>query len=445
MPSVKVLVCDDQHPEEIEEAIKKGMSEGVSVTAKPYADLKSLIAGFFSRGAADGVRGYLRSTFDVRNQEQLASEFDNYDIILLDNNLAELDVEGVPLTAESIAGYIRAFSCARYVISLNKNPEVNFDLKYLVGDFETKADLALNTEHLEIKNLWDGSAGEGAFCPWYWPALSKISRRREQQVKFVQDNLDRPILAALGFPTAARELLSMRAVGFLSPTAISAGVPAMGGAEPVARVTFWNHFQTSNRSLSADNRAAIALPDEADPKERAEKFRLMARAPKDELARKIVARTVAAELDFWIRRDVLGPQEILVDSPHLQMKLRIGLDPAVEVWNTTAIDDDPPYGLAPKLYGPVFSQHKFANEFWTPHPAFWWPSIERDKNLSKLKSDFQPVDEIIVFCEDTRQFVLRKAEGKSGYSFVPDGGKPWNPFYVRQWGVGYTPQSQFAA
>ena len=35
----------------------------------------------------------------------------------------------------------------------------------------------------------------------------------------------------------------------------------------------------------------------------------------------IIARVVAAYIDRWFRRDVLGPQEALVDLPHLLMRL----------------------------------------------------------------------------------------------------------------------------
>ena len=75
------------------------------------------------------------------------SEFD-CDIAIIDNNLAALDIKGARLTAEAVAGFVRAFTNARYIVSLNKNPEVDFDLRYLVGDYRTQADLALNADHL---------------------------------------------------------------------------------------------------------------------------------------------------------------------------------------------------------------------------------------------------------------------------------------------------------
>ena len=63
------------------------------------------------------------------------------DIVILDNNLAELTIPGARHTAESIAGYIRAFTNIPYIVSLNKNPDIDFDLRYLMGDRHTQADV----------------------------------------------------------------------------------------------------------------------------------------------------------------------------------------------------------------------------------------------------------------------------------------------------------------
>ena len=83
----------------------------------------------------------------------------DFDIVVLDNNLAALEVSGARQTAESIAGYIRAFTNIPYIVSLNKNPEVDFDLRYLLGDYQTQADVALNTDHLANRALWRGLTG----------------------------------------------------------------------------------------------------------------------------------------------------------------------------------------------------------------------------------------------------------------------------------------------
>src|SRR5262249_6663498 len=99
--------------------------------------------------------------------------FDGYDVVILDNNLSHLPIEGARLTAEAIAGYVRAITDTPYVVSINKNPEIDFDLRFLVGDYATRADLAINTSHLTNPALWTGRRADAKddFRPWYWPAL----------------------------------------------------------------------------------------------------------------------------------------------------------------------------------------------------------------------------------------------------------------------------------
>ena len=117
--------------------------------------------------------------------------FDTVDTVLIDNNLAHLDISGTRLTGESIIGYIRCFSAVPYVVSLNKNPDVDFDLQDLVGDHETRADVALNVDHLAVPGLWDRSHHkEGEFLPWYWPELTNAPERRRKQIAFVNERFE---------------------------------------------------------------------------------------------------------------------------------------------------------------------------------------------------------------------------------------------------------------
>ena len=132
------------------------------------------------------------------------------DIVVIDNNLAALDIKGARLTAEAVAGFVRAFTTSPYVVSLNKNPEIDFDLRYLVGDYQTHADLALNAGHLSIPALWTGNSRdtEDDFLPWYWPVLSKISKKRREQIEFLETRLELSIVEALEFPRKAVHYLS---------------------------------------------------------------------------------------------------------------------------------------------------------------------------------------------------------------------------------------------
>ena len=75
-----------------------------------------------------------------------ATDFDGFDLVIVDNNLTGLDLDGARLTAETIIGYLRAFTDVPYIVSLNKNLHVDFDLRFLFGDYQSLADLALNAQ-----------------------------------------------------------------------------------------------------------------------------------------------------------------------------------------------------------------------------------------------------------------------------------------------------------
>ena len=162
---MKILVCDDERSkgEKTRQAIAAGTDSETRLLAQD--ELAEHIGALFDRAASmvkpDSTAPSTQSEF----------ESDEYDIAILDNNLSELHIRGARHTAESIAGYARAFGKIPYIVSLNKNPHVDFDLRYLVGDYETHADFALNDKHLPIAALWTGISVNDQFRPWYWPPM----------------------------------------------------------------------------------------------------------------------------------------------------------------------------------------------------------------------------------------------------------------------------------
>ena len=162
------------------------------------------------------------------------TKFDDVDIILLDNNLGYLRMEGPRHTADSVAGYIQAFTTTPYVVSLNKNPDVDFDLRYLIGDYTTRADLALNTKHLSNPAIWTGRKNDAkdGFLPWYWPNLLKVADKRRRQIDFVSRRLKNPVLTAYGFDRELVNSLSRHAKGALSPEAGIEGTETLKGVSP---------------------------------------------------------------------------------------------------------------------------------------------------------------------------------------------------------------------
>lgn len=444
MAGLRVLVCDDQEPDAVADAIREGgpKLQADGIQAPDRARLEKLVREFFTN-----VTAVLRGDDDFLTEHgTVRSGFDDFDLIFLDNNLSHLEVGGVRLTAEFIAGYIRAFSNSPYVVSLNRN-QFDFDLRYLVGDFETKADLSLKTEHLRNPGLWEYpvAGAEGNFRPWYWPNLSEAPDRRRRQVDSLMPRLGEPILSYFAFPRLAKIALSRHAAAYLSPKASIDGLND-GEGTPIENVTFWHHFRTSNRTLLRDERAELCFPGLA-PVERAARMLVSNEpVPDDERLRAIVSRVVAGEIEFWLRRDVIGPQDVLIDAPHLAMRIPALLGSAgrtIDDWNQVVNSRMPPHGIDTDLFDRFIKPWTFEPAIWVDAHAFWWPEIDAAEDLAILAGEDEVERLRCAFAEDTSRFVPRDAEGIAG--FVSEAGQPWNPRFVERPGQEvYAPLSQFA-
>ena len=317
---MKILVCDDIRTRGEKTRKEIAAAEAAHDTSLLSGDaLTKAITWLFRR--ADAVL----SEPEAATAEDELSEFSSdFDIAILDNNLSALKVAGARHTAESIAGHLRAFGAIPYIVSLNKNPQVDFDLRFLVGDYQTHADLALNDKHLSNRALWTGEPNHAKdrFLPWYWPSLNAAARRRRRQTEFVEEHLDEPVLNSLGFPGSAWNDMSRHARGALSPDAAL-----------VNKVTFKKFFVTACRSLPV----------------RKDRENLAKVASENDIARNVISRVVAGEVDRWIRRDLLGPQDVLVDLPHLVTRMpfllgRHANEP--ERWNDAVMASEQSYGLS---------------------------------------------------------------------------------------------------
>jgi hypothetical protein len=432
MTKMKILVCDDLKGryEEVQNAIKEAGQADLEVIPLIEGDLTAELGSLF-----DCVKGCLGERKDYK-ATNLA--FGSVDLVVLDNNLSHLDIKGTRLTAESIAGYIRAFTGAPYIISLNKNPDVDFDLRYLIGDYETRADLALNTEHLSNPALWTGKPAEakGGFLPWYWPKLPTVAGRRLSQITFVQDHLDEPVLGSLGIPTEeAIGFLSLHARGALSPEAESDGESDKGGL-PIDRVTFRDVFIAKNRSLPV--------------KQEREYLSDVARGGNADV-RHIISRVIAADIDLWFRRDVLGPQEMLVDLPHLLMRMPFLLGDRtrnIEQWNNAITEIAAPFGTEKRLYDERLAAAKVVHDIWVPSPSFRWPALKADDSLNELFFESKQEDwPDVVFCEDRSIFLDRSLNEKNAApsEFSAEFEGSWGRRYVARLGrYRYAPRSRFA-
>lgn len=426
---MNVLVCDD---------IQERCEEAVNRVHQARRDCRSLVG----KDLTDALAGLLETVKkSVEDPEGYSSghnsEFDTADIVILDNNLTHLPKPDAPLvTAESIAGYVRAFTKAGYIVSLNLNLDVDFDLRYLVGDHSTKADVALNTRHLSNPALWSGdpAVAQEGFLPWYWPRLDSAAQKRARQIEFVSTKLDEPILGALGFGEQEIELLSPHARGALSPEAAWDGEVAKGGI-PLEKVTFRNFFHATGRSLS--------FKPEREKLSKAEEEGTVA-------LRDVIARVVAADMDLWFRRDIVAPQEPLVDIPHLLMRLPFLLGERaknIADWNESAVANTPPYGFESRLYDEHVAGTKFEHDVWLPNTCFRWPRLKADEKLNEYFFQAKEGDWAdAVFCEDCSKFLDRSPKDGGGPTEFPaEFEGPWQRRHIaRIDGYRYAPRSRLA-
>ena len=371
---MKVLVCDDKN--EQLELTKNVIGANLEPTGLAGPDLKCELTKFF-RWVSTVLNGDSSDCSEVS-----ATVFDKFDLVILDNNLTELEMDGARLTAETIIGYLRAFTDIAYIVSLNKNPHVDFDLRFLFGDYQSLADLALNTKHLSLNHLWKGTSNED-FAPWYWPRIATAVDRRKKQIVFLNNYFEQPVWKALNFPQEADDYLSFHAKSALSTD------NALNSSFQV--------FVDRSRTLS--------------PGELVEISRLAAKG--SELAQKAIRRITAFEVDRWLRRDVLGPQDVLIDIPHLlaQMPFLAGEKTTqFKHWNEIVKSEEPPFGFDSELFDKHLEPTLFAESYWMPTPCFWWPKIKSDEGLSELYYGSDGNWPNAVFCEDISRFVLVSSE-----------------------------------
>ncbi len=428
---MRILVCDDLPDDDatLADTASRGVPQHVELHRLCGGQLKECITQLIAE-----ANEVLESEATV---ECPASDFDDADIIVVDNNLAHLAIDGVRLTAEAIIGYIRSFSSAPYIVSVNKNPDVDFDLRYLIGDYPSKADLAVNESHLAEPALWarNKETVTGDFLPWYWPSLTDAARTRRHQIQNVCENLNEPLLRTLKFDSDSVDALTRQARSILSQAAV--GSTNGEGEDEFVGVTFLDVFRASNRSL--------AVKSEREALER----------KLDDGAlgiRHMIARAIAADIDFWFRRDVLGPQNVLVDVPHLVMRMPFLLgDRAndVEAWNATAnvTYDGAPFGLDQTLYDEHLKSALYSGTQWVSRPCLWWDALRDNENLNAclLETSGEEWPDV-VFCEDVSEFrPFEQPDGSHAAEFVTQLEGAWNRRYVANLdGWHYVPRTRLA-
>lgn len=429
----RILVCDDQ-PQGLSQ-IKSALGQGDQIVElvgdKLKTQIKTLFEGISKLLAADG------HDWGKQNPATNTVFDEDIEVAIVDNNLSALPLVGQRLTAEAVIGYLRSFTDIPYIVSLNKNPDVDFDLRHMVGDHQTHADLALNASHLPCDALWQNRSGEGdigrdVFAPSYWPNLHEVAAPRRKLIATMEKRLNKPILQVLGFSDHSIEALSRHAKGALSPEATT--------DEDLREVTCVDFFRASCRSLPPGERDVLAgRADAGSPYARA------------------VARSVAADLEKWVRRDALVPQDVLIDLPHLlaRMPFLLGKDARdVQKWNSALYSVGTSESVLAFVADATIRERVKRAMFSTcgmymRWPWFWWRDLKDDERLNELFFNCGDPWADAVFCEDTSQFVCLSASDEEDADdpkeFEGDFGGAWSRRYVKELpSKQYSPRSRLA-
>ena len=303
------------------------------------------------------------------------SALDDTHVLIVDNDLFHLQ-DFSDFSAETVAARAGVYTDCSLIVVLNLNPDIDFDLS-LLGDPDSKADLHINDKFIANPGLWRQCPRQhGRFRPWHWPLLLNEAQLHKRRVRDLHRTLrdedsGTPILDYLGFPEEARSRLSRLARAFLHP-----------------------------RRSDTEN---ISFPDFVDGNARA-----VALSDGEMITRrkdiKKVARIGARRVYKWLFRHIVGPQDILMDFPHLLQKLPF-LFPqdhqaSIDHWNSVASLTDAPVALVSD--GLSVAALQLPN--WTDRPLFWSHDFERPYIFDQVLAGIDLNPERFVFCEDSSAF-----------------------------------------
>jgi len=392
--TMRIAMIDDvqETAETNTEAIKAAIAKaGVTCTVETLQPDRILEIVRLAEGAAsiegaslDGAEGFDKWFGD-------STDLNDYDAIFIDYRLRKL--EGHPwLTAEDLAGSIRAFGQVPVVVVLNRFDPVDFDLS-MIETSTTAADLHMNAKFLASPGLWtpaerwigltpNWTPSTFTFRPWRWPSLPDFATDAKQCIEEIvaldADSLHREeILRYLGFGPEDNSLLTTVALEQLDPMTL----------EPES-TTFEQFFINGCVSLQANLRKAMW--------ERIGDGRIKG----------AICRVVVAELKNWLMTAVLGPGDVLVDFPHLPARmfwLLYGNREDRQVWDSTVS-----FSERGTLHG-IVEKYLFSRRHWLSRSAVWTHRLGANKRVHALLEDdtARPSTKSYVFLEDFSRFVER--------------------------------------
>jgi hypothetical protein len=299
-----------------------------------------------------------------KKQDEDFTRADVAKVFIVDFRLLESTIPGV--NGEEFAYNLLCFSDCEYIMGLNRYYiERTFDLT-LSGHLDSRADLNIGSQDLDNQGLWTGEST--GYRPWYWPAVLNYLKNREKQISDVENNFESSISETLKIPEHIMRSIPISASNYLGIS-----------GKDITRTTFKDFFLKSSFLT---------------PKER-----------KIELKRK--AKIVASRLSKWFERAILPGQHILVDAPHLVLRLPSLLEgnkENINTWNKTV------KFVSAKELG--FHHHKIEkslfNQHWLSRPAWFWPEVSEMAEIEEVKEPWKRKDFGFVFAEDASSFYKKK-------------------------------------
>lgn len=363
---MKILICDDDPGSragwlrQIQKALPDGRDDIGSLE-----DAKREIGELLRRQRSTRER-------DPRREEPCA--FDGLDVLVVDYDLVFLDDEHARHTGEEVARLCRLFSSCGYVVVMNQgNRTAHFDLT-LTGRPASYADLNVAAVAIGEPRLWMAEAAS-EFRPWYWDDIRAVvvSRRKLSEAVSAKQALAGPINQMLKIPAEAIAALSDDAFEYINPDARS--------AEEFEATTFATFLEHTTEGKWAKD--------------------LMETAPER------AAGLAVSRLSKWLSRMVLGPQDVLVDVPHLIERMPFLMDPSFGDPRDPISWERLTSAGFEAVIEPIRTDCRFdASIDWIGKPALWWPLIDRHEWIEKGRGSFD-LSEIppLVFAEDTSSFI----------------------------------------
>lgn len=352
-----VLICDDAADvcgQWVEAVRGVASPEHYDVAEPPEReDLQEAIRELFDRQSA---------LLAGRRRKHARCLFDDVDILILDYDLLHIDERNARHTGESLARLVRVCTTAGVIVVVNQF-DAHFDLS-LRGHPSSHADLNVQADLLGNPGLWSDPPWEG-FRPWHWQTLHRAVATQRAREQLVAEHFNEAIVDVLGMREEDHLCLSDTAVGFIAPDARD--------LEGLRKHTFKSFAST----LGNGKRTLEVLDKDAG------------------------CRFAASRIGKWLERQVLGPQNVLIDLPHLIQRFPFLWEEDLakpEIWTAAVYGDEQARRRVPESCW-------FRPDGFLSRPAVWSSRLLEQAGIRERRAafDYSQVPPL-VFLEDTSAF-----------------------------------------